>query len=97
MTSEEVVLAAISAGVGALCGGVGGAFGATAAVKQILAALDKRVNRVEQRVGVTEDGMLTGNGILHDLAEHRRNTTYMDRRVTRIESHMPHNDRPEDA
>lgn len=94
MTMQEVLLAAVSGGIGALCGGVGAAYGATAAVKQILATHDKRLNRVEQRVGVTEEGTLTGNGILNEIHQQRRHNLVSDRRVTRVESHMQIHDRP---
>lgn len=95
MTTHDVLLAAISAGLGALCGAVGGAYGATAAVKEILAGLDKRTIRIEQRVGVTDSGALTGNGIMQDIIAIRSHNATTDRRVTRLEAHTQIFDRME--
>ncbi len=89
MTSNDVILATVSASVGGLVGAIGGAFGATASLKTFVTRLDKRHDRVEQRVGITQDGGLTGNGLIGDVADMWEEQSKLDRRVIRLEAASP--------
>lgn len=80
---EDLLVAVFSGSLGTVLGTAGGAYGATLAVKKDLqqetelrqegdTKLDLRTDRLEQRVGLTRDGALTGNGIItivRDLSE----------------------------
>lgn len=71
----EAVMAILSGSAGMVLGAAGGAYGATAALKKELQTekdvrrdadtnLSLRTDRLEQRVGLTSDGSLTGNGLI---------------------------------
>jgi len=72
---SELMVAVLSGSFGTVLGTAGGAYGATMAVKRDLRAETDarkqadtehalRTDRLEQRVGVTQDGSLTGNGLI---------------------------------
>jgi len=84
VSQAEVVLALFSAALGGMAGAVGGAFGATRALQKELQDLKlihgDRLIRVETRVGITEEGALTGNGLIGTI---RNVTRRMDARNDR--------------
>ena len=71
VSQSEVVLVLISAALGAAGGAIGGAYGATQALRREVQVLKdeygNRLIRVETRVGIMEDGSLTGNGLIGTL------------------------------
>lgn len=58
--------------VGTLIGSVAGAFGANLGLRERLDKTDARVDRVETRVGITDTGALTGNGLIGETRELRQ-------------------------
>lgn len=69
--ADPIVTTVIGAAVGAICGAIGGAWGANLALRERVARGERRIDRLEGKVGVTEDGTLTGNGLIGTVAELR--------------------------
>lgn len=67
VTTQELGLVAFSTAASGLLGAVVGAFAATSQLKEQVAKVLQRIIRLEQRIGVTEDGTLTGNGLMADV------------------------------
>lgn len=71
VSQAEVAIALFSAALGGMAGAVGGAYGATQSLKKELQDMrteyGDRLIRAETRIGITEDGSLTGNGVIGTL------------------------------
>lgn len=70
MTTEQLTLLIVSNVLSLTFGASAGAFGATNAVRQRQDKQDQRTGRLENKVGITEVGSLTGNGLIGTVKQH---------------------------